>query len=693
MDDLINLRGDENNIILEVDDNEDADIIALLIDSDVPDGYMICNSESVPPIDPSSVGSINMFTQIMRVKMSGLDQFAQQFDWILQAIFVKLRRSLPCFLTNINFVVDLPESNVVQISVTGCLMSLKAAPDQLVHDAYKTLSGPSPSRNAQAQDDNGNNHANGAERVDGSIAHGNNNYTGHKISNYEQQMQSTTSMSPNSLSSSETDSSSSSTSDSSSSSSDNTSNQAEGNNNTYMPSSSRSSSSPKSLHNNNITPAAVKYDVKTNVITKQFPRSNIASLLTSRKSTTNGKVEKKDSTGIEMDSMQTAGSADAAAVSDRSSQGFVSSPVMSTRATNAQIKNELLKRSTSGGDSFKSSFVRTNIARGRGLRAVFRKQQTFPGAKAVAISGQDDRLAEAIGSFSSTIGPGALQEDYQLQQQQPSTSTGAAKRATQLLNKVTQPLKELSSNFGTTTTTAATLTTTNSDPKQVQSVPVNASGRAINGGTSVAYTLNSNELFRTVGTTTSNSGCIRQQLPSMSTTNPLIPDPTTTVSSKAAGLAPSSAAAAGTGNPPVQQSDKTGGSSPHQQHHHVHHHHHHHRHVHKSQHQHTGAPLNLSIDITSLSYIPGAKNYHYLGNLSFSFVRETSSVRENGGLNGFIHCFLMEVYAIVRAHVSALGGNAILSFRLQQSCIFYHSNKNQAQCLISVAGDAVQVSM
>lgn len=105
------------------------------------------------------------------------------------------------------------------------------------------------------------------------------------------------------------------------------------------------------------------------------------------------------------------------------------------------------------------------------------------------------------------------------------------------------------------------------------------------------------------------------------------------------------------------------------------------------------AAINSSIDITSLSYIPGAKEYHYLGNLSFSFVRETNSVRENGGLNGFIHCFLMEVYAIVRAHVSALGGNAFLSFRLQQSCILYHSNKNQAQCLISVAGDAAQVSL
>lgn len=37
------------------------------------------------------------------------------------------------------------------------------------------------------------------------------------------------------------------------------------------------------------------------------------------------------------------------------------------------------------------------------------------------------------------------------------------------------------------------------------------------------------------------------------------------------------------------------------------------------------------------------------------FIRETTSLREEGGVSGFLHAFIAEVFAMVRAHVAALG--------------------------------------
>lgn len=238
-----------------------------------------------------------------------------------------------------------------------------------------------------------------------------------------------------------------------------------------------------------------------------------------------------------------------------------------------------------------------------------------------------------------------------------STTSNTSRRATILFNKVKQPLRDLGSNFNTSITTGTTNTTTTATTTQL-------------GPSQSSANLGITTVKRKSSTRSSNRDG-RQLQPATSASSSKIHSQNQQKSSI-----------------PMDRltSHKSPSSSSHS----------------KSQHQKvqhktlgtvkTQGNLNSSIDITSLSYIPGAKEYYYLGNLSFSFVRETNSVRENGGLNGFIHCFLMEVYAIVRAHVSALGGNAFLSFRLQQSCIFYHSNKNQAQCLISVAGDAAHVT-
>ncbi|XP_072402038.1 C2 domain-containing protein 5 [Diabrotica undecimpunctata] len=98
------------------------------------------------------------------------------------------------------------------------------------------------------------------------------------------------------------------------------------------------------------------------------------------------------------------------------------------------------------------------------------------------------------------------------------------------------------------------------------------------------------------------------------------------------------------------------------------------------------------VDITPLSYVPGASVDKYLGNINFFFIRETTSIREEGGLSGFLHSFVTEVLAIVRAHVTALGGNALVAFFLTELFLNHNFHKNQGQCLINVGGDVVSVT-
>ncbi|XP_039510397.1 C2 domain-containing protein 5 isoform X6 [Pimephales promelas] len=95
------------------------------------------------------------------------------------------------------------------------------------------------------------------------------------------------------------------------------------------------------------------------------------------------------------------------------------------------------------------------------------------------------------------------------------------------------------------------------------------------------------------------------------------------------------------------------------------------------------------VRMTPLSFIPGAKIIKYLGIINMFFIRETTSLREEGGVSGFLHTFIAEVFAMVRAHVAALGGNAVISYSMKECVFMENPNKNQAQCLINVSGDAV----
>ncbi|XP_022211757.2 C2 domain-containing protein 5 isoform X2 [Drosophila obscura] len=98
------------------------------------------------------------------------------------------------------------------------------------------------------------------------------------------------------------------------------------------------------------------------------------------------------------------------------------------------------------------------------------------------------------------------------------------------------------------------------------------------------------------------------------------------------------------------------------------------------------------VDLTPLSFIPGGRIEKYLGNLNFFFIRESTSIREIGGISGFVHGFITELLAVVRAHIASLGGNAMVSFYITELILFDNQHKNQGQCLISIGGDAVYVS-
>lgn len=53
------------------------------------------------------------------------------------------------------------------------------------------------------------------------------------------------------------------------------------------------------------------------------------------------------------------------------------------------------------------------------------------------------------------------------------------------------------------------------------------------------------------------------------------------------------------------------------------------------------------VDISPLSWVPSGKIERYLGNLNFSFIRETQNVREYGGICGFVHSFITEVSFVI----------------------------------------------
>ena len=94
-------------------------------------------------------------------------------------------------------------------------------------------------------------------------------------------------------------------------------------------------------------------------------------------------------------------------------------------------------------------------------------------------------------------------------------------------------------------------------------------------------------------------------------------------------------------------------------------------------------------EITSLNYVSNSIIDRYLGYINLFIIRESTSIKESGGLNGFVNYFISEMLSMTRAHVLSLGGNALVSFKLNECFLIDNPHKNLGQCLINIAGDVV----
>jgi uncharacterized protein YbjQ (UPF0145 family) len=59
------------------------------------------------------------------------------------------------------------------------------------------------------------------------------------------------------------------------------------------------------------------------------------------------------------------------------------------------------------------------------------------------------------------------------------------------------------------------------------------------------------------------------------------------------------------------------------------------------------------------------------------------------GMGGFTVLFMQEMMAIVKSHVTGLGGNAIVGYNLDQT--EFTETNNQGYALVSISGDVVRV--
>ena len=66
------------------------------------------------------------------------------------------------------------------------------------------------------------------------------------------------------------------------------------------------------------------------------------------------------------------------------------------------------------------------------------------------------------------------------------------------------------------------------------------------------------------------------------------------------------------------------------------------------------------VEISHLSFVPGARIVRYLGTVQLHFIRENLAVRSNDLLGQFLQLFLCETMSLLKSHVCALGGNALL---------------------------------
>lgn len=103
-----------------------------------------------------------------------------------------------------------------------------------------------------------------------------------------------------------------------------------------------------------------------------------------------------------------------------------------------------------------------------------------------------------------------------------------------------------------------------------------------------------------------------------------------------------------------------------------------------------GRAEELEVQLVPLSFVPGSVTVGVLGPLSLHLIKETWTLREEGGVANFCHAFVAETHAFARAHIAARGGNAALSFVTELKLV-HQSTKNHAYGVMHCHADAVVV--
>lgn len=94
--------------------------------------------------------------------------------------------------------------------------------------------------------------------------------------------------------------------------------------------------------------------------------------------------------------------------------------------------------------------------------------------------------------------------------------------------------------------------------------------------------------------------------------------------------------------------------------------------------------------ITALTSLPHKVITRHLGFVDMHIVRESFSLRNELGKEGFTTDIFVDMFSILRARVSAMNGNALIGFNMNIFHFKSSTQKDQGYCLVSLTGDAVK---
>ncbi|XKL61989.1 hypothetical protein PGB90_001822 [Kerria lacca] len=128
--DMEYFAGSKQTCIIEVDDEDDLEIIAQLIDPNPPQGFFVSTTEKVSFGSFSYIPkrNIQLFAQVYRYRVPSStppSSFNKYFHRIVQALYMKIHHRIPCSLNKVSFKINIPEADELQIRIVGMALALK----------------------------------------------------------------------------------------------------------------------------------------------------------------------------------------------------------------------------------------------------------------------------------------------------------------------------------------------------------------------------------------------------------------------------------------------------------------------------------------------------------------------------------------------------------------------------------------